>query len=141
MVIYTCLEINAIPQAQQPIVTGGEEPKASVVGSTEEKGSELNVDELFKGEDGIKVDAVDIELLEAKWKKMLNEIDTKNAAYLVGLGEKTSTLIGTLDSCIETMDAVDESFGVTFLHAKVTVNAKLIWCVEFGKRRQFLANF
>ena len=104
MIMFYCLGIDNYPAA-----------------TSAEDTSETNIgfDDLFQGEQKVEINSIDVELLQAKWKKILESIDSKNIAYLNGLQQKTVYLSTSLDDCIKRMDSIDEFFSLLFLHIKV----------------------
>lgn len=81
--------------------------------------TKIDFDDLFQGGQRVEINSIDVELLQAKWKKILESIDSKNIAYLNGLQQKTGYLSTSLDDCIKRMDSIDEFFSLLFLHIKV----------------------
>ena len=106
----------------------GIENYPAVTSAEDSSEAKVDFDDLFQGGQKIEINSIDVELLQAKWKKILESIDSKNIAYLNGLQQKAVYLSTSLDDCIKRMDSIEEFFSLLFLHVKVIYLLKNIIC-------------
>jgi hypothetical protein len=80
--------------------------------------SVLAVDQLFEQEEQVDLQNLDVELLQAKWKKNKRTLSQNNATYFLNLRGKTGALVEEIEKSSKTLEEIKESLEVALLHSK-----------------------